>query len=964
MKKGLLLRKSKYIIAAAFAVFMMLVEVPGLSAQISRPVEEERPLLSVMPEMIDLGTLEKTAKALEFIEISNRGKGKIKWIVKRTEPWLSLSAYSGIVGDDINIISIMADPSELSPGLHRSEIVITSSGGNIRVPVSVVVSQNSDDEFTPRLERIRLSGATRARVGTKVCLRAFGVYSDGSTKDITGETRWISNNKKAGDFAEKGLFVGKQTGEVSVFAMHGGVKSPVIPINIDAFDGPVLKVSLPTIRTDHINRGTVENIPVTLRNSGRGDLEWEIISDQPWLMLYRGIHSDAVKAGKIKDRQSVYDTLRGRGQAKITVVLDTSDLPDGSYEGTILIKSNGGDEKITLPVTVRSLESIFLTPVSVKTTVNHKTLFKTTGKWSDGSRTDLSGSAHGRWILSDPSIGFFPRGRSVFVAKKPGSVVIRRMSGEVSSNFAVVDVKEDISGPVLSLSPREVDLGTIGPGETATGVLSLKNVGSGNLTWVVTGMGSWVFPPDNTLSAPAGASSRRLKVSLGSAAEDGVSVGGLYDVWLRFEAGHRDVSYKKLLPPGNYREKLKLSFNGGERTVFLKFVLSEREGSRSCMEIKPLGIDFGSVNAGMKLVKRIELKNTGNDVLKWKAMPQSNRKTFRGVVLERGRYVSFVNESVPEKGRYAVPPRLENELRIAGKWYEDHGYPYCKNENTLLKYTFSGKGIALFLWKDIDGGMLDVFVDGRMVGQVDCGSEKRTRIEFPVAENLPEGEPHLLVLAGRGGRVVVEGVRIHATGLMRGGKDWIRISPEKGTTTNEIDYVNVTLNTADLPTGSYSENLIFYSSDGVETVEVSLDIISDKALELIDIYRYTKGADSLLSTEVNKQSLLLKGYKKSGPVFRLFQQGTPGTAEFFQWHNPAESTHYYSYSRSGGKRTLKGYVFDGAVGNIATLKLARTKDLYRWFNPETNAYFYTTDPRGEGRERMGYRYDGVAGYVR
>ena len=137
-----------------------------------------------------------------------------------------------------------------------------------------------------------------------------------------------------------------------------------------------------------------------------------------------------------------------------------------------------------------------------------------------------------------------------------------------------------------------------------------------------------------------------------------------------------------------------------------------------------------------------------------------------------------------------------------------------------------------------------------------------------------------------------------------------------------------------------------------------------EAAELLDIYRYTKGASSLLSPDVAREDFLLEGYKKSGPAFRLFHKDTPGTAEFFQWHNPSETTHFYSYSRSGGKHSLKGYIFDGSIGNIATLKLPHTRDLYRWFNPETRAYFYTTDPKGEGHEKMGYIYDGVAGYVR
>ncbi|MBW2630544.1 MAG: hypothetical protein JRC90_02060 [Deltaproteobacteria bacterium] len=956
--------KSKSIIAAVFAALLMFVELPALFAQVNQPVEEG-PILSVMPEVIDFGVLEGTATGVEFIEISNKGQGKIKWIVKRTEPWLTLDVYFGVVGDGVNVVPITADPSDLSPGHHQAEIAITSSCGTRTVPVSITVLPDNDDTFIPELEEINLDVvATATQVGRKIYLGAVGVYSDGSKKDITKEIKWVSKNRRVGYFIDKGLFIGKQTGDVSVFAKKDGIKSPVITIHIDALDGPVLKVSLPKIKLDHMERGSVEDIPMTLRNAGKGELEWEIISMTPWLVLNGGISSDGAKEDLPDEWKSVYSSLHGRGKKKVKIVVDTTELPDGRHEGIILVRSNGGDQKITVPVKIRSLESISLTPVSVRMAVNHKTMFRATGMWSDGSRTDLSGGSDGRWIISDSSIGFFPRGRSVFVAQNTGPVEIRRVRGDVSSNVAVVDVEEDVAGPVLLVSPREVDFGAIGPGESSKGVISLKNVGGGNLTWQVNRMGDWISPFDDTLSGTAGMSARYLRISVESMADDGALVDGLSDIRMKFETRHKTVYYRKLLSTGSYREELKVSFNGGERTVFLKFVVAEKEGSRSSMDVKPLGIDFGSVDAGIKLMKRVELRNAGGNVLKWKAILQRNRKTFRGVVLERGRYVSFANEAVLGKGSYSVPGRLESELDISGEWSEKGGYPYGTGDNKLLKYTFFGKGIVLFLWKDVYGGILDLFVDNQMVGQIDCASEKKKRIEFPVVENLAEGEPHLLVLAARGGSVEIEGVRIYTSGLMKGKKGWIRISPEKGTTTNEVDYINVMVNTGDLSPGSYSENILFYSSEGAETVEVSLDIRSDKVSELIDIYRYTKGTDSLLSPDVARGDFSLEGYKKSGPAFRLFHKDTPGTTEFFQWHNPSEATHFYSYIRSGGKHSLKGYVFDGSIGNIATLKLPHTRDLYRWFNPETRAYFYTTDPKGESREKMGYIYDGVAGYVR
>ncbi|MBW2595041.1 MAG: hypothetical protein JRC93_03540 [Deltaproteobacteria bacterium] len=991
LERDMTVFKTKIIIAAVFAAILMFGGSPALFAQVSQLVEE-KPILSVRPDGIDFGILRDTEAGVASIEISNRGQGKIKWMVKWADPWLALDKYSGVVEDGTQVVSVTADPRDLPLGRHEAGIVITSSCGIRMIPVSATVLRDNNDTHRPKLEEIRLVSITSTQVGRKIRMSAVGIYSDGSERDITKDIKWISENKRAGYFVDKGLFIGKHKGDVRVFVKKGRVKSPVVTIHIDALDGPLLKVSLPKIRLDHMEKDSIEDISMTLRNAGKGELEWEVISRTPWLVLDEGTSSSDVD-GQKADESRLYPTdistvsdgyhweadveenasgrqesgysssLRGTGRKTVKIAVDVTGLPEGRYEGAILVRSNGGDAEIIIPVNILSLKSISIVPVSLRMAVNHRMAFRAVGIWSDGSRTDLSGGSDGRWTVSDPPVGYFLRRKPVFVAKRAGRAEIRKVRGGVISNVAIVDVEEDVAGSVLMVSPREVDLGTIGPGESSKGVISLKNVGGGDLIWLVYSMGDWISPYDDTLSGTAGMSARYLRISIESMTEEGVSINGLFPVRVRFETGHNSVSYEKLLPLGSYREELNLLFNGGERTVFLKFEVAEK-GSRPCMDVKPLGIDFGSVETGRKSIKRIELRNVGKDVLKWKAMLQGKRKNFRGVALERGRYVSFANESISGKGSYSVPGRLKNALEISGEWSEERGYPYSTGEKDLLRYSFSGSGIVLFLWKDIYGGTLDVFLDNRMIGEIDCASEERKRIEFPVAETLADGEPHLLVLMVRGGTVEVEGVRVYTPGLVEGRKGWIRISPEKGTTTHEVDYINVTASSADLSPGSYSENILFYSGEGVEIVEVSLDVKSDNLPELINIYRYTKGTDSLLSPDVARGDFPLERYRKGELAFRLFRKGTPGTTEFFQWHNPSKGTHFYSYSRSGGKHSLKGYVFDGTVGNIATLKLPRTRDLYRWFNPETGAYFYTTDTKGENREKMGYIYDGVAGYVR
>jgi len=965
--------KLKVILTAALALVLILAQPPALPALTDGPVN---PVLSVTPAEIHFGVMRDTATGVRSIEISARGK--VTWMVKWVEPWLTLDTYSGVVEDGTQIVSITADPHGLPLGYHTTEIIIATSSGTRAVPVSVTVLRGSDAAVRPQLEEIILQPPFPAmQVGRKLRLSALGIYSDGSTRDITKETRWMSDNRRAGEFVDKGLLLAKSAGKVRISAREGNVTSPAMTIHIDPLSGPLLKVRLPKVTLDHMEKDSTEPLSLSLRNAGTGDLKWEVISRVSWLVVGgsvtpggreretagKNVPAWGAEPGASNRQEAGYSRLSGIGAKSVPITVDATGLPEGQYEGTILVRSNGGDEEISIPFTILSLTSISLTPVSLKMAVNDRMSLRATGIWSDGSRTDLSSGSGGRWVTSDHSIGFFLRRRPVFIANRAGRVEIRRVKGAVSSNIAVIDVEEDTTGPVLLVSPREVDFGTIGPGESSKGFISLRNVGGGDLIWRAYGVGDWIPTEGGIPSGTAGKSGRRLRVSVESMTEEGTPAGGLFAVRIRLNAGHNSISYEKFLSTGTYREELKLYFNGGERSVFLKFAVAER-GSRPSMDIQPLGIDFGSVPADGTLIRKIRLKNVGKNVLKWGAILQGNRKTFRGVTPERGRYRSFANETVSGKDRYIVPERLKDRITLSGEWTENKGYPYSTGEDSLFRYSFAGSGIAVFLWKDIYGGTVEVFVDGRLAGEIDCAAEERERVEFPAAENLAEWEPHLLVLRVRGGTMEIEGVRVYTEEITRGRKGWIGISPERGTTTNEADYITVTVSPEGLPAGSYTENIIFYADEGVDIVEVSLDVTGDKLPKYIDIYSYTKGADIILSPGDVPGGLYLQGYRKEGPLFRLFRPGTPGTTEFFQWHNPAKGTHFYSYNRSGGKRSLAGYVFDGPIGNIATLKLPYTRDLYTWFNPETEAYFYTTDPRGEDYRKKGYIYDGVAGYVR
>ena len=660
--------------------------------------------------------------------------------------------------------------------------------------------------------------------------------------------------------------------------------------------------------------------------------------------------------------------LAGSGRGEIHIAIDAMDLKEGLYKGSILVKSNGGDEIINISVNVVSLKTISVSPSSITINVGGKRKFRATAVWSDGKRSDLSDVSEGSWIITNPSVGVFVLKRNTFIAKSAGHTEIIKTRGAVTSNRARVDVEASTSEPVLMVSPRELDLGKLGPGERSKGIITLRNRGMGDLVWSLEDSEGKFLSADKVLTGKIEKSPHYLRIHVESLKEQGAndvsSKEALYPIRIKIENGRKTASYQRALPLGDYREALRVKFNDSFRTLFLSFNVSPIP-SRPVLEVEPRGIDFGNVEAGDSRMRKIELRNTGKNILVWEARVQGKRRYFRGMPLEKGRYVSFQNIDGRNEEAYRTPEHIRDDLKVSGAWLSNReGYPESTEGGESLKYTFRGTGISVFLWKNVYGGVLNSLIDGMYVGEIDCISEERERYEYVVAEGLEDGI-HTLTLTSRRGSVQLEGARVLSEEFITNKRGWLRIFPEKGTTTNEIDYVNIIAETEGLLPGIYCENLLFQSDAGNEKVQVSLEISDSNTYKYINIYRYMKGEHSALAPKVVfEENDLLKGYKEGGLAFRLFRRGTSGTAPFFWWYNPLNKDYFYSTDRKGGGKPLTGYVFGGSIGNIATLRIADSRELYRWYNPGRGTYYYTVDLKGEGYIKKGYRYDGIAGYVR
>jgi len=381
--------------------------------------------------------------------------------------------------------------------------------------------------------------------------------------------------------------------------------------------------------------------------------------------------------------------------------------------------------------------------------------------------------------------------------------------------------------------------------------------------------------------------------------------------------------------------------------------------------IDPQQLDFGTALEGEQVSRRVKVTNEGKDILKWRIASDGKTDPEQERAPNTGKYISFQNDELGGSSLYVPARHLRDKLELQGKWVDEQGYPLAPSEGHALHYHFSGTGIAVYFRKGPITGQLTSFVDNRFVGLQEGFSEQTERFEWMVAEGLSDG-PHTLTLVNRNGPVVIEGAVVYGDALRPIPAGQITISPNNGIVTRQTNYVNVTIHAKKMQPGWYSGQVLFESNGGQKEIDLFLEVIPDNMPKILDVYRYVRGEDYFLTTNLQAESDILqtRGYTKQGIAFRLFPPRAPGTTEFYRWFHPQKGDHFYGYDIKVSGRAMRGYILEGTIGNIATSRLTNTRELYRWYHPKREHYFYTIDPKGEGIQKKGYRYDGIAGYVR
>jgi len=521
---------------------------------------------------------------------------------------------------------------------------------------------------------------------------------------------------------------------------------------------------------------------------------------------------------------------------------------------------------------------------------------------------------------------------------------------------------------ILTVTPQEINLGTISADKSSEGIFTLKSVSSDFIDWSTDGPGGWKKLENRKLSGVIKNNSGSLQVGirlLPKESEDKQKSTSSY-VEMKLESGSEKLICRKEFQAGAHKAAIEINSSDGQKTIFATFTIGYTQKNPS-INLNPLRLDMGSVLQGKTVSKKIMVSNSGKEMLRWSVAARKHAKEDFPDDFHQGKYISFINEEVRGHGVYNVPVNLKDKIEIMGQWKESNGYPTGAEGENLIKVNFSGTGIILYLATyQEDEVNISMSIDKNSIENIELFEDmEENKGELLVAEGLADG-PHVFTIVSKDSRLVFEGVKILGGSTAYFPEGSIKIVPNSGATTRQTNYLNVSFNAGQTVPGYYVDDIVFDTNSGEALVEVFAEVLPENISKVVDIYRYYNGTDYMFTADPQAEAkrLIQNRYVKEGIAFRLFKPDNPGTVSFYRWYNPQKKSHFYHSNYTGGGKDLRGYIYEGTIGNIATSKLTNTRELYRWYNAKTGHYFYSTDLQGGKINKRIYKFDGIAGYVK
>jgi uncharacterized protein YjdB len=360
----------------------------------------------------------------------------------QSEQLSALGVYSNGTSQDVtsqvtwnssNTPSATVSSSGLVSGVTAGTATITATVGSITGSSAVTIT-------AAQLQSIVVTPATASiATGQTQAFAANGIFSDGSTSDITSSVTWSSGATSFATIDATGLATGVSAGTATISATSGTVTSAV----------PAVLTVTPAVLTEIDISPDAQYIPVG------GQLQ----------LTLTGTYSDNTTQTLTSSTWASSDTLFATvdGNGVVTGVGNSSDNPI-----TITASYGGFTDTTTVFVTAAVPESLQLTPTTASIASGTTQQFSLNAVYSDGSIQPVTAGLS--WLSSSPATaGVDVDGLATGVA--PGQTTITAVYDSMTATASLTVTPAVLTGIVVT--PITSVVGINGNVQfTATGVFS------------------------------------------------------------------------------------------------------------------------------------------------------------------------------------------------------------------------------------------------------------------------------------------------------------------------------------------------------------------------------------------------------------------------------------------------------------------------------------------------------------
>lgn len=325
---------------AAVATVSLVVAPSGINAggvAVSPSSLTFSPSVSTDPQMLTVTTPPGVTGSVTFVSSAT------------TAYWLSISQLSQ---QTPGAIRVQASPGGLRPGVHTAAVIITAATGrNTVVPVAIIVPQDaigSNATLTPAQKALTFNVQSNSTLNP---LQTVFITTDSSqyvyfTASATASwlgvaaAAWIPPAATAQCFAPGLFYVAVNPEGLSPGVYEGSIRlsgqnvAPVdLPVTLKVSSTPVLNANPSFVGLDTTAGVLSSNLSITA--SAAMFFTASVSANTPWLSL------------------SSNTGVASPNAVDLTVTASTTNLPSGTYNGSIMLAGPGGDPTLTIPVQLR-----------------------------------------------------------------------------------------------------------------------------------------------------------------------------------------------------------------------------------------------------------------------------------------------------------------------------------------------------------------------------------------------------------------------------------------------------------------------------------------------------------------------------------------------------------------------------------------------------------------------------------